>query len=72
MVMKLKKFSPARGLRHKDPISPYLFLLCAKGLSNLSMREEAGNIQGVQVCRGAPSITHLLFADDSLILMKAD
>jgi hypothetical protein len=66
-------FVPTRGLRQGDPLSPYLFLLCAEGLSSLLLHEEeVGGIDGVRVCRNAPSVSHLLFADDSLILMKAD
>jgi hypothetical protein len=66
-------FIPTRGLRQGDPLSPYLFLLCAEGLSSLLLHEEeVGGIDGVRVCRNAPSVSHLLFADDSLILMKAD
>jgi hypothetical protein len=34
--------------------------------------EEIGGIEGIKVCRNAPSVSHLLFADDSLILLKAD
>ena len=34
--------------------------------------EEIGMLKDVSVCRNAPSISHLLFADDSLILMKAN
>uniref|UniRef100_A0A8I6YQZ6 Reverse transcriptase domain-containing protein n=1 Tax=Hordeum vulgare subsp. vulgare TaxID=112509 RepID=A0A8I6YQZ6_HORVV len=66
-------FVPTRGLRQGDPLSPYLFLLCVEGLSALlSHEEQAGNITGVRVCRAAPPVSHLLFAYDSLILMRAD
>jgi hypothetical protein len=66
-------FNPTRGLRQGDPLSPYLFLICAEGLSSLlAHQEEVRGIEGVKVCRNAPSVSHLLFADDSLILMKAN
>jgi hypothetical protein len=62
-----------RGLRQGDPLSPYLFLICAEGLSSvLPHKDELMGIEGVRVCINAPSISHLIFADDSLILMKAN
>jgi hypothetical protein len=64
---------PERGLRQGDPLSPYLFLLCVEGLSSLLHQAEINEmIQGIKICQGAPSVTYLLFADDSLILMKVD
>ncbi|KAL8127117.1 hypothetical protein AgCh_014147 [Apium graveolens] len=64
--------NPKRGLRQGDPISPYLFLLCVEGLSKL-ITETANNnkIQGWKVCSSAPALTHLLFADDSLLFFRA-
>jgi len=59
-------FKPERGLRQGDPLSPYLFLICAEGFSVLQKRaEEDEKIQGIKVCQGALSVSYLLFADDS-------
>ena len=65
------KIVPSKGLRQEDPISPYLFLLCAEGLSAmLKKEEEEGYIKGVAVSRGALSISHLFFANDSIIFYQ--
>ena len=71
--METDIFSPTRGIRQGDPLSPYLFLFVAEGLSSMIKHaEESGELQGIRVCKDAPMVSHLLFADDSLILMHAD
>jgi ABC-type arginine transport system ATPase subunit len=37
----------------------------------LNKAEADGRLEGIKVCANAPSINHLLFADDSLVLTKA-
>lgn len=55
------KITPSRDLRQGDPISSYLFLFYAEGLTTMLKREKvAGNIKGVAVCRDASRISHML------------
>jgi hypothetical protein len=54
-------------------LSPYLFLLVADCLSVLmKLYERQGLISGVRVTRRAPSISHLLFADDNLLFFRLE
>jgi len=63
---------PSRGLRQGDPLSPYLLLFVTEGLSGpLRDAETAGRVKGHQICLGAPSVSNLLFADDSIFFCKA-
>jgi hypothetical protein len=51
---------PERGLRQGDPLSPYLFLICAEGFSALVQQaEREESLKGVGVCPGGPSVSHL-------------
>jgi hypothetical protein len=68
-----ESFLPTRGIRQGDPISPYLFLLCAEGLSCLlQKKEETGELKGIRNGKSGPSISHLLFADDSVFFTRGD
>lgn len=65
-------FTPSRGIRQGDHLSPYLFLLCAKGLSCLL--KFSGPLflsKGVRIGIHAPWISHLFFADDCIIFTQA-
>jgi hypothetical protein len=54
--------SPTRGIRQGDPLSLYVFLLCAEGLSAMLRQAGAlGHLKGLQLCRGGPWVSHLFF-----------
>ena len=43
------KIIPSQGIRQEDPLSPFMFLLCAEGLSTMLQRGER-----LGISRGSP------------------
>jgi hypothetical protein len=69
----LEAFTPTGGLRQGNPLSSFLFLFVAEGLlDQLRAEVEVGGTSLLKVCRSALGISHLLFADDTLLFFKAE
>lgn len=65
--------TPGRGLRQGDPLSPYLFLLVADVFSNIMTKAALSkSIKGIKMKKRCPVLSHLLFADDSLVFLEAN
>ncbi|KFK27798.1 hypothetical protein AALP_AA8G430800 [Arabis alpina] len=63
---------PHRGIRQGDPLSPYIFILCAEVLSHLFTRAAASKqLKGMKISHTGPTVNHLLFADDALFFCHA-
>ncbi|GAU18647.1 hypothetical protein TSUD_124800 [Trifolium subterraneum] len=69
---KVGPIIPGLGLRQGDPLSPYLFILVAEGLTSLIHQAVGrGDVHGARICRGTPEVSHLLFADDCFLFCRA-
>jgi hypothetical protein len=63
---------PSRGIQQGDPISPYLFLLCAEAMSSLLIRADSnGELLRVPTSKRGPRLSHLFFADNNLLFYIA-
>lgn len=65
-------FTPMRGLRQGDPLSPYLFVLCMERLCHLidrSILEKKW--KPISLSQGGPKLSHICFADDLILFAEA-
>jgi len=61
-------FSPSRGLRQGDPLSPFLFILMMEGLGRSIKNAKAnGKIKGLQLSENGLALTDQQFVDDTLL-----
>ena len=69
---KTDHFTPSRGLRQGDALSPYLFVLFMEKLS-LSIQHKvlSGIWKPIHVSKGGPQLSHILFADDVMLFCEA-
>ncbi|XP_077251856.1 uncharacterized protein LOC143891093 [Tasmannia lanceolata] len=66
-------FKSSRGLRQGDPLSPFLFVIVAETLSRLIVSGCAlGLFQGFKIARDRVEVSHLQFADDTLLFCCLD
>jgi hypothetical protein len=68
----IRRICPTIGIRQGDPLSSYLFLLCAEVLSEqLVNADRTCLLKGVSTSPKGPRINHLFFANDSLLFCRA-
>lgn len=63
-------FKMERGIRQRDPLSPFLFVLVTEAFNQLMKAAADRNlIQGLSIGRENVNISHLQFPDDTLIFL---
>lgn len=69
---KLPAFSPSHGIRQRDPLSPYIFILCLEYFRILIRDKTANNTwKPVKAYRSGPTLSRLFFVDDLMLFGQA-
>lgn len=69
----LNPFLPLRGIRQRDPLSPYLFILCMEVLGRIIEDKCSKKIwKPMKASISGPTFSHLFFANNLLLFTKAD
>ncbi|KAM0042735.1 putative RNA-directed DNA polymerase [Helianthus debilis subsp. tardiflorus] len=63
------EFPCHKGMRQGDPISPFIFLIVMEALSSMIRKaSRVGALRGIVLPNDGPVLTHLLYADDCVIM----
>lgn len=66
------EFDVSRGLRQGDPLSPFLFIISMEAFHvAITTACNIGVFRGIALPNGGPILSHLLFADDAIIMGEA-
>ena len=67
----LEPIYSSKGIRQRDPLSPYLFIFCMNFLGQLIEEKCSTNLwRPIKVSQRGPSISHLMFTE--VFFAKAD
>lgn len=65
-------FTPSRGLRQGDPLSPFLFIRVAEGLGRLVKAQVSKDqLKGLRICRNDTRVLHQQFLDNVMLYGQA-
>ncbi|KAJ0493128.1 putative RNA-directed DNA polymerase [Helianthus annuus] len=65
------EFGCGKGIRQRDPISPFLFIIVMKAFSCMIRKEnDSGSFDGVGLPNDGPILSHLLYADDAKVMVE--
>lgn len=66
-------FTPSRGIRQRDSLLSYLFMFIMEAFSSLLQSQiDIGHLTGIKVAKHSPTINHLFFTDDCLLIFQAN